>query len=37
MEDKIKKVIDWMPVMDIPTAQSDKFNKLGGEMNYDSV
>ena len=32
MEDKIKKVIDWMPVMEIPTAQSDKFNKLGGEM-----
>ncbi len=32
MEDKIKKVIDWMSVMDIPTAQSDKFNKLGGEM-----
>jgi len=32
MEDKIKKVIQWMPVMEIPTAQSDKFNKLGGEM-----
>lgn len=32
MEDKIKKVIDWMPVMEIPTCKSKKYDELGGEM-----
>lgn len=32
MEDKIKKVIQWMPVMEIPTAQSKAWKALGGEM-----
>lgn len=32
MEDKIKKVIDWMPVMEIPTSQSKAWYALGGEM-----
>ena len=32
MEDKIKKVIQWMPVMEIPTSQSKAWKSLGGEM-----
>jgi len=32
MEKRIKRIIDWMPVMEIPTAKSKKYNELGGEM-----